>query len=407
MKKLLRRVPLALLALITLAVAWDVTTYDAKAWQSDYARLKHDMARGYANLDWIVDNRKLDIRRLDLDTTAAINGAHSRVRAFLAIRRFVRTFDDPHFRLQPGERPISGDAPLVTAASLAATPDEGGVEPADTPAGENCAAAGYEEGEHGFRFPFSKMPGYLGLTEAADFPTAIVRDTGILRIAQFGEDQYLSACTKVFKPGIGNQALKLAVRGHQQEQLRQAIKALQEAGARQLLVDVSGNGGGTEWVSEVIALMTDKTLVRNEARLLSNACDRSGIWQGEAVCPALVPGGSASEIKGIGTWSGPLLILTDRGTGSASEDFVAWLQQNGVATVIGERTAGAGCGYINGGTRTQFRASPFDVMMPNCARFLSNGRNEIEGIAPDASIPMHLKDAQKQADLLTAALGQR
>ena len=226
MKKFLRRTLLAFLTVIALAAAWDVITYDAKAWQADYARLKHDMARGYANLDWIVDHRKLDIRKLDRDTTAAIDGAHSRVRAFLAIRRFVRAFHDPHFRLKPGERPISGDAPLVTAASLAAIMDDDEVEPVDAPAGEDCAAAGYEEGDHAFHFPFSKMPGYRGLAEDADFPTAIVEDTGILRIAQFGEDQYLAACTKVFKPGIGQGALKHAVRGHQQGQLRQAIKAL-------------------------------------------------------------------------------------------------------------------------------------------------------------------------------------
>lgn len=408
MKKFLRRTLLAFLTVIALAAAWDVITYDAKAWQADYTRLKHDMARGYANLDWIVDHRKLDIRKLDRDTTAAIDGAHSRVRAFLAIRRFVRAFHDPHFRLKPGERPISGDARLVTAASLATdAAGDGEVASVDTPAGEDCAAAGYEEGDHGFRFPFSKMPGYRGLAEDADFPTAIVGDTGILRIAQFGEDQYLAACTNVFKPGIGEGALKHAVRGHQQGQLRQAIKALRDAGARRLLVDVTGNGGGTEWVSEVIALMTDKNLSRNGARLLADACDRSGIWRGEPVCPALVADGDASEIQGNGIWSGPLLILADRGTGSASEDFVAWLQQNGVATVIGERTAGAGCGYVNGGTRTQFRASPFDVMMPNCARFLGNGINEIEGIAPDVPMAMKGEGDAATAERLAAILGGR
>ena len=72
--------------------------------------------------------------------------------------------------------------------------------------------------------------------------------------------------------------------------------------------------------------------------------------------------------------------------------------------MIGERTAGAGCGYVNGGTRTQFRASPFDAMMPNCARYLDNGRNEIEGLDPDIPIPMHIEDAQQQAGALASAL---
>jgi len=72
-------------------------------------------------------------------------------------------------------------------------------------------------------------------------------------------------------------------------------------------------------------------------------------------------------------------ILADRGTGSAAEDFVAWLQQNKVATVLGERTAGAGCGYVDGGNPTRLKVVPVDVWMPNCARFLDNGSNEIEG----------------------------
>ena len=95
-------------------------------------------------------------------------------------------------------------------------------------------------------------------------------------------------------------------------------------------------------------------------------------------------------------------ILADRRTGSASEDFIAWLQQNRVARVLGETTAGAGCGYVDGGTRTPLRASPFDVRMPNCARF-PDGTNEIEGIVPDAPLPV-AADALMRARVLLAAM---
>jgi C-terminal processing protease CtpA/Prc len=102
-----------------------------------------------------------------------------------------------------------------------------------------------------------------------------------------------------------------------------------------------------------------------------------------------------------------VLVLADRGTASASEDLVAWLQQNKVASILGERTMGAGCGYVDGGTRTQLRNSPFDVMMPNCARFLDDGTNEIEGLAPDIALPMHADDPQAQADALARLLVDR
>lgn len=403
MFKFLRRILLLLLSLLALAIAWDALTYDPKAWQADYSGLKKDMAQGYANLDWMVEQRKLDLPALDRETTAAIDSAHSRVRAFLALRRFVKAFRDPHFRLKIGDRPIDANAQLVTASSLAAETDDDSTF-VDPPAGADCAAAGYEEDDHAFRFPFERIAGFQAIG-AGNFPSAMIGDVGVLRIAQFGEDRYLGECTKAFQPGIGSHALKLAVRARLQAQLVAAINTLKAKGASRLMIDLSGNGGGTEWVSEAIALMTDKPMSRQNARLIDARCDRSGIWRGETpTCPVLEPAGARATLKGKGPWTGPLLILADRNTGSASEDFVAWLQQNGIATVIGERTAGAGCGYVNGGTRTQFRASPFDAMMPNCARYLDNGRNEIEGLDPDIPIPMHIEDAQQQAGALASAL---
>jgi C-terminal processing protease CtpA/Prc len=130
------------------------------------------------------------------------------------------------------------------------------------------------------------------------------------------------------------------------------------------------------------------------------------VWSGApAPCAILEPAGERATLQGSGVWTGPLLILADRGTGSASEDFLAWLQQNQVARVLGETSVGAGCGYVNGGGRTPFRASPFDVRMPNCARFLDDGTNEIEGITPDLPLPMQ-GDAAVQASALLAAVGQ-
>jgi hypothetical protein len=398
-KTLLRRALFGFIALVLLAAAADVLTYDPQPWLADYARLKRDMAQGYANLDWAVEKRGLDLAALDRQTTARLENAHSRVRAFVALRDFVRGFNDPHFRMKPGERP-------VPAASADAGSTVAG-EPVDVPAGADCEAAGYEEDDHAFRFPFAQMDGWTPLRKG-DFPSGLLGDIGVLRIAQFGEDRYLSACQAVFKPGMGDRALQLAVRARQQASLREAVSELRTKGARRLLVDVSGNGGGSEWVSEVIELMTDKPMTRREALVVDASCDRDAVWRGEpAPCPVFpVDPGERAALQGNGTWIGPLLILADRGTGSAAEDFVAWLQQNRIATVIGDRTAGAGCGYVNGGNPTRLSVVPIDVWMPNCARFLDDGSNEIEGIAPDIRIPMGDTDATTQAQALAAALAR-
>lgn len=391
----LRRSGIALALLVAGAIAVDVATYDPDPWLADYGRLKHAMAQGYANLDWQVARRGIDLPALDRETTAALRDAHSHVRAFLALRGFVHRFDDPHFRLRPGERPAA--APTVATAAAPA-------EDSDPPAGQDCETAGYEEGDHAFRVPFARLPGWRPLG-GGDFPIGLVGATGVLRIAQFGEDRYLAACRAVFRPGIGERALKLAVRARQQAALRQAIARLRTEGATRLLVDVSGNGGGTEWVSEVIALMTDKPLSRREPRIVGATCDRSAVWQGRRPpCEVFAPGSNArATLQGDGTWRGPLLVLADRGTGSAAEDFVAWLQQNRMATVVGARTAGAGCGYVNGGDPVRLRVVPVDVWMPNCARFLDNGTNEIEGLAPD--VPLDLQEADRAATALARLLG--
>lgn len=389
----LRRLSFVMITLVLAAVAWDVASYDARPWLADYQRLKRDMAQGYANLDWIAAHRQLDLAALDRETTVALNQAHSRVRAFLALRGFVERFGDPHLRLEPAQTP----APSGLASSAGAA-----TEPADPAAGKDCESAGYEEDDHGFTLPFAELADWHGLP-GTHFPAGRFGDVGVLRIARFGEQRYLAACRQVFRAGIGQRALQLRVRAQLQADLARTLEALRANGARRLLVDVTGNGGGSEWVSEVITLLAPAELERAAPRMAAPACDRSRVWYGEPVCPVLAPAGEPERLAGRGAWRGPLFILVDHRTASASEDFVAWLQQNRVATVLGERTLGAGCGYVDGGVRTALSVVPFDVVMPNCARLLAGGINEIEGIAPDVPVSIH-DDAGMQR--LLAALAQ-
>lgn len=365
--------------------AWDVVTYDAKAWRADFDHLKREMAQRYANLDWIVSHRQLDLQALDAETAAAIDNAHSRVLAVLALRRFIRSFNDPHLRLVSADRSQASGAEAAVPATRT-----------DVAAGASCEDAGYETTDYGFHFGIERFDGWVPL-RAAHFPTGIAGRAGVVRIAAFGEDQYLAACQAVFRPGIGERALQLAVRARLQRELIDAINDLKGRGVHYLVVDVSGNGGGTEWVTEVVALLTDRVLVRQAARLAAPACDRSALWRGEAVCPILAPAGAPAHLTGVGPWTGAVVVLVDADTGSAAEDFVAWLQQNGVAVVAGTRTAGAGCGYVNGGGRITLKEGPFDVMAPNCARFLNDGTNEIEGIRPNFPAPQTVADLDRYA----------
>ena len=376
MRKWLKRVAIGIVSLLVLAAAVDAITYSPTVWLSDYGRLKRDMAQGYANLDWIAEKRRLRLDALDRQTTGRLRSAYSRVRAYLALQDFVAAFRDPHLELVFGSGPAG--------ASSAGTTSQ-----VDPPAGQDCAAAGYADDFGEFHSGLGKLPGWQPLA-GAGFPAALAGEVGFIRIGSFREQGHGAACVRAFRAGIGQRALQLATRAILQEQMRDRIEELRKSGATRLVVDLTGNGGGSEWATEAAALFSGRPLRRREPLLAGPGCDRSPVWTGaRAPCPVFaMPGQEVAEMQGAGAWTGPLLILADRRTASASEEFIAWLHGSNAATLLGERTLGAGCGHVGEPRVTWFRSAPIAVRMPNCARFLADGTNEIEGIEPDVQLPM-------------------
>ena len=108
-----------------------------------------------------------------------------------------------------------------------------------------------------------------------------------------------------------------------------------------------------------------------------------------------------------GAWTGPLAILADRRSASATEEFITWLKDNGRAVIAGERTFGAGCGYIDGGSAIPLNAARLHIMMPNCSRYTGEGINEIEGIAPDVPIDWSITTATEMPVLLARPFERR
>lgn len=374
------------------ALAQPSTSFNRQAWLSDYARLKVALAQNYANLDWQVERRGLNLSRADRFIFFALQAAQDNTAATLAMVKLIEAFDDPHLELRAGRPPES--ASLVPRSS-----------DTDGPAkiANNCDADGYQDGEPATRLPYPSSPDWRPLSEAP-FQTGLIGHTGIIRIPAFGEDQYRTTCIKVSKRGLTGRELQLATRHDLNRQLLALIGDLRARGITRLVVDLSRNGGGSEWSSEAVTLFVPGKLRRQEPRLANTKCDRSGVWRGEkAVCSVY---GDPEKIETVGptqadaAWSGPLAIIGDHRTASAAEEFITWARDNGRTAYGGERTAGAGCGYVDGGAAFRFTAVPMYLMIPNCSRYTRDGLNEIEGQTPDLAVDwVTIKPADMSATL--------
>ena len=374
-----RLAPLALLALATATAspAASAPSFNRDAWKADFERLKQGLAQGYANLDWQIERRGLNLARADAQIRAMLDKVDSDAGAALVFAKLIDAFDDPHLELRPGPPPKS-------ATSM---PSESSVDDPAT-AKTGCEAENYSDGRSATRLPYPSAPGWVAVSDAP-FQAGLVGDIGIIRIPTFGESRYLAACKVAQKPGMDSGALQLATRAELNRQLVALVRTLRARGMKRLAIDLSRNGGGSEWSTEAVTLFTAGRLSRQEPRRVGPTCDRSGIWKGEKPGCTVYAGAATTEwVESDGTpaWTGPLAILADRDTASAAEEFITWLRENKRAKMGGEKTFGAGCGYMDGGNTFAFQAANIHLMMPNCSRFTRDGTNEIEGQAPDVAI---------------------
>ena len=374
--------------------AAETAAFDRGAWLADYAGLKDTMARGYANLDWIVEHRRLDLAQLDGRVTQMLEAADSEADAIAAMREFITAFGDNHLNARRGQ---AHPAALRNAAAIAGEADEtGGNE--EEPRSQDCAALGYRDGTRWGAFDPAALPGW-SLAPSAHFTAGTSGRIGFIRIHSFGERDFLKACETSWQPGRTERETQLATRAELQAELTRLATALRERGATVLALDVTANGGGSEWSEEAATLFSARELTRPNPRLVEPRGDRSGIWRGEAVPTNLAPAGEADRREGLGAWDGPVAVLVAGKSASAAEDFAYWLSGSRVAKLVGERTFGAGCGYMDGGWAYQFRAIDGHVMMPNCSRYTAEGVNQIEGLEPDVAFEWNASPAELAAVL--------
>lgn len=175
------------------------------------------------------------------------------------------------------------------------------------------------------------------------------------------------AATWAMVPGTQVALIRLSqFSSNAQADLTQAITEAKAAGATGLIVDVRNNPGGLleQAIGVTSQFLTDGNVLQEE-----NAT-------GQRQAYPVKPGGIATDL--------PLVVLTNRGTASASEIFAGAIQDHRRGTIVGETTFGTGT------VLQPFRLDDGSVLMLGTSQWLTpNGRLiRKQGIEPDVVVKL-------------------
>lgn len=430
--------------------------FDAKPWLADLDEMRAALDMRYANIDWLIHDRGADLDEYFARTRKRIERAEDAGSARNAFDKLVQRIGDGH---------IDIEWPQAPAAHTTAPPPR-----------DNCA--GYQA--RMFARPLAAlMPGYEALP-GDTFPAGTVslggHRLGVLQIGLFGPQGMPQLCRAALAE------LKLApdapcadeCRSHIAEIAERmmnasfisALEALNAAHAEALLIDLTGNGGGSEWTEAAVRMVTAKRLtseriafsrgaqwsrefaeaetdLRDAAKtaapkdraFLLDLAEQAKTKRAMAETPCAEPecrlgegfyatgfiaSADPASLEGKpwasrvftpmklpyreGLWRGPLFVLVDQETWSAAEEFAAVLQDNHAATVIGEPTGGAGCGHTDYAEPVTLSHSGAKLSLPDCARLRADGSNEVRGIVPDIALAWGRHDGPGRR---AAALAQK
>lgn len=462
MQRFLKSGLLVLVAALSLAAG---PQWDPAPWLADLNQLRASIDHDYPNREWLTGQREVSLDRWFDRTANAIRQGGGDREARSALDRLIERFNDGHITLS-----------WAGSGGAGATPDHAS-RARPTLAGF-CAARGYDAGQV-TAGTAAAVSGYRRIDTGGPLAAGVVsanRTTiGVVRIGIFSPQGYPTLCEQaVANVGVAidqpcdeacddrvvTEAYRLLTRS-----LITAVERVHAVGAQVLLVDLTGNGGGSEWAEAAARIVSPVSLrsaplgvVRGEAWVhhwrdlaakLRREADTTGqadramltdlaaradaIAEGLKPCPGtrcsllsgagfasgLVPEIPAGRLDGRKwaadvfspaqfpyrdrVWNGPVIVLVDNETWSAAEQFTALLRDNGAVVVMGGRTGGAGCGHLDHADPVTLDHSKGVLEMPNCARFRRDGSNEVSGIVPDVMTGARANDGVAYAGRLTAA----
>jgi hypothetical protein len=358
MKRKLRTAYLSVAALLSIGAA---PAWNPSPWLADLKQFRSVIDSDYPNLDWLTRQREVSLDRWFARTADEIRQSSDDADARRAMDSLVERFNDGHLLLR---WPAGASTPAEVGSAGTSS-----VEASPMTIATFCAAKGYNAGQ--------VTPG-----TAFDKPCDDTCDDRVL-----------------------TEAFALMTRA-----LMSTVERLRAAGAQVLLVDLTRNGGGTEWTEAAARIISpvplrsapigvirgdawvtrwralatklrheaseagtvDRTMLLDLAQRADATADELKPCKGKP-CSRTAQAGFASGLmpelpagrldgKTWGpdvfsaaqfpyrdhVWKGPVIVLVDNETWSAAEQFAALLQDNSAAIVMGTRTGGAGCGHLYG-----------------------------------------------------------
>jgi hypothetical protein len=251
--------PIFLLAMLSIATASVAQPFDPAPWLADLDQARAAFRDKYANLEWLETEREVKVDALFDDLAKRLRNVTDERGATAAFDRLERRVADGHVRI---EWPEPSPGPTAAAAPAAAPPDL-------------CSGIGYDPRQNGSGVAHA-LAGYLPIGGSGNpFGAGTVTSggvkVGIVRIGVFQPQGYPELCRGAVQAlGIPagkpcddqcqNNIVTWAYR-RLGENLEERIEQLKQAGAQVLMVDITNNGGGSEWAEAAARIFSPKLLV--------------------------------------------------------------------------------------------------------------------------------------------------
>jgi hypothetical protein len=249
---------LAVLCALMPAAALPASAPNVASWLADFTQLQTELSADYANLEWVATQRRIDLPRLVSVTEQQLRAASSDAEAREYIELFLADFGDGHLEV---------DWP---------THYEGGGAPSRLP--PLCTRLGYAESKLSSGIAFDRAAPYQPLATPGSryFPTGLLQFpngdvVGVLRLPIFSADHYPELC-EAARTALGlseaascdeacEDAIQLRAENSLTAALEQALAVLNTVDhLRGLVVDITRNGGGSDWLEPAARELTPRHL---------------------------------------------------------------------------------------------------------------------------------------------------